>query len=367
MNIKWDTKKAIYFFTIIVTLILSSCSLPLKKERVASEVEKLKNEYPYLYDYIDKAAKMDIVSRRGLLSMVGIKDKTLTKETIKILKENKVYGIVLFNYNIVNEKQLKTLTSDIRKYINPNMLISIDQEGGEVYRISFDNTKKISAREIGEKNDAKYAYKIAYNRAKFLLGLGINVILGPVCDIAKSEKSYMYNRSFSTNQKIVSDMVYATVKAQHDAGIISVLKHFPGHGDTKADSHKKIPVINKEIEELKNRDFLPFISGINAGAEMILMAHIKNRYIDKQYPASMSLKYGQILYEKLGFKGIVITDDLVMTGKVDSAIDFGINLISDTYDKAKSILTNVSPDLLTCAKILKIIDDHKIRYTNDSK
>lgn len=344
--------KIILFFSII-SIFFISCKY------TADSKKEIKNLYPHLAKYIDKVYSMNEKERKGLLLMVGIKDKILSEETIKILKENKISGIILFDYNIVNEMQLKKLTSDLREYASPNMLIAIDEEGGRVNRIHFDKLKNISPKNIGDKNDKEYAYKIAYQKSKFLLDLGINMILGPICDIPNDSNSYLYERSFSTNINIVADMVEATVKAQRDAGIITVLKHFPGHGDTSVNSHDGFPIIDKKISELKNKEFVPFKRGIEAGAEIILTAHIKNKYIDEKLPASLSKNYIDILEKELNFNGITITDDLTMTGKIEKGINFGINLNSNIYQNIEYMFEDLNPNIISCAKVLKIISENK--------
>ncbi len=352
----------IYAAKLLLTIIQEKMYISeLNQEKIY--ISELKKKYPYLSEYIDEVGKMSKIERKGLLLMVGIKDKVLSEETIKILKDNKIMGVILFSYNVQDEKQLKQLTSDLRKYVNPNMLISIDQEGGEVNRINFDKLKNISPKMIGDTNSYEYAYEVAYNKSKFLLDLGINMILGPLCDIPNDTNSYIYNRSFSTNAYKVSEMVKATVKAQRDAGIISVLKHFPGHGDTTVNSHNDFPSIDKSTNELLSKEFLPFKSAIEAGAEMVLVSHIKNKYIDDKYPASMSKKYLDILENDLGFEGVVITDDLVMTGTIDKGINFGINLTSNVYEKAEDMFKDVDADILSCARVLKIISENKLSRT----
>ena len=359
------TKKNINFivYSFFILLFLYSCQTSSKIVREKEYISKLKIDYPELSKYIDEVANMNRKERRGLLLMVGIRDKVLSKETIKTLKDNNINGVILFNYNIENEKQLKQLTSDLRKYVTPNMLISIDQEGGEVNRIYFDKLKNISPKYIGDTNSKEYAYNIAYQKSKFLLDLGINMILGPLCDVPNDTNSYLYNRSFSTNINIVSDMVEATVKAQKDAGIISVLKHFPGHGDTVVNSHNDFPSINKGVDELSLKEFVPFKKGIESGAEVVLIGHIKNKFIDNKNPASMSRKYASILEKDLGFNGVVITDDLAMTGSINKGIDFGINLISNLYENVDYMFKNIDADILSCARVLKIISEHKLSRT----
>ncbi len=347
----------------LILLLVYACKSASSVMEEQSYIDELKQSYPDLSSYIDKVLEMNDKERKGLLLMVGIKDKVLSEETIKTLKDNHIMGVILFDYNITDEKQLKKLTSDLRKYVNPNMLISIDQEGGEVNRINFDKLKNISPKNIGDSNSSEYAYKIAYQKSKFLLDLGINMILGPLCDIPNDTNSYLYNRSFSTNVNIVAEMVSNTVKAQRDAGIISVLKHFPGHGDTVVNSHNDFPSINKTTNELLSNEFIPFKSGIDAGAEVVLVAHIKNKYIDDKNTASMSKKYADILEKDLGFNGVVITDDLAMTGNIDKGINFGINLISNLYENVEYMFEDIDADILTCARVLKMISESSLSRT----
>ena len=347
----------------LILLLVYACKSASSVMEEQSYIDELKQSYPDLSSYIDKVLEMNDKERKGLLLMVGIKDKVLSEETIKTLKDNHIMGVILFDYNITDEKQLKKLTSDLRKYVNPNMLISIDQEGGEVNRINFDKLKNISPKNIGDSNSSEYAYKIAYQKSKFLLDLGINMILGPLCDVPNDTNSYLYKRSFSTNVNIVAEMVSNTVKAQRDAGIISVLKHFPGHGDTAVNSHNDFPSINKTTNELLSNEFIPFKSGIDAGAEVVLVAHIKNKYIDDKNTASMSKKYADILEKDLGFNGVVITDDLAMTGNIDKGINFGINLISNLYENVEYMFEDIDADILTCARVLKMISESSLSRT----
>lgn len=346
----------LYLF--IILLFSYACKSASNVLREKEYILKLKKDYPELSYYIDEVSKMSKKERRGLLLMVGIKDKVLSRETIKTLKDNNIMGVILFDYNIKDEKQLKELTSDLRKYVNSNMLISIDQEGGEVNRIEFDPLKDISPKNIGDSNSTEYAYDVAYKKSKFLLDLGINVILGPLCDIPSDSNSYLYNRSFSTNTDIAAEMAEYTVKAQRDAGIISVLKHFPGHGDTTVNSHDDFPVIDKTTNELFLKEFVPFKRAIDAGAEMVLAAHIKNKYIDNEKPASMSREYDYILENELGFNGVIITDDLAMTGDIDKGINFGINLISNLYENVEYMFEDIDADILSCARVLKMASEN---------
>lgn len=363
-------KNKLYFLCVFLILIISSCETnPHITQRknlfLEEELENQKDED--WKELLRIASKMSLEEKRGLLSMVSIPDQVLSKETIQFLKKYHVSGVILFRRNIVNEKQLKRLTEDIRSYVNPDMLISIDQEGGQVVRIDWDKNKTISASKIGKNGRKEYAYRIAYDRALLLLDLGIDVILGPVCDVSSSRKSFIYDRTFGKSEKLVADMVEATVKAQKDAGIITVLKHFPGLGSTEIDSHVAFPFINRTLGRLYSREFVPFMKGIEAGAEMVLIGHVNNKYIDPDLPASVSRKYQEILYRDLKFQGILITDDLSMTGEIRESIGWGINLICGNFNKITEVIERIKPDVTQCAKILKLLKERKKKMENKNE
>ena len=353
-----------YYFLLISALFLFSCksSLPEIIEPQENQVQTKQTEKETDKKFTKlcrEVAGYSLEKQQGILSMVSIPDSKLTNATVKFLKKHYVSGIILFKKNIENEKQLKQLIKDLRQKVNPNLLIGVDQEGGDVVRIKWDKTAKVSACDIGKRADKKYAYKIAYERAKMLKELGFDITFGPVCDIAESENSYIYNRAFGTDPEKVAEFVAITVKAQRDAGIISVLKHFPGHGETDVNSHIDFPVIDMDLDKLKARDFVPFKKGLEAGAEMVLTGHIINKYIEPQVPASLSRKYQDILYKHLNFTGIIVTDDMAMTGKIDCGIGWGINLITGTFVEIDTMMKKIKPDIIQCAKVLKFIEDRK--------
>lgn len=358
------TKFLYYYFLLMTVVTLASCkkSMPEiivqqdNKTLTTEENIELNKEFGKL---CKKVAGYPLEKQQGILSIVSIPDSELTRETVIFLKKHYVSGVILFKKNIKDEKQLKKLIKDLRQKVNPDLLICVDQEGGDVVRIKWDKTSKVSACDIGKRADEQYAYEIAYERAKMLKDLGIDITFGPVCDIAKSPKSYIYNRAFGTSPEKVADFVAITVKAQRDAGIISVLKHFPGHGETDVNSHIDFPVINMDIDELCKRDFIPFQKGLEAGAEMILVGHIINKYIDPNVPSSLSRKYQDILYKHLNFNGIIVTDDMAMTGKINKGIGWGINLITGTFVEIDTMMKKIKPDVTQCAKILKFIEDRK--------
>lgn len=357
-------KKNICGCLLLAAFLLFSCksALPETTETVSDKVlaKNEINEHDREFGRLClEIAGYPLERQQGILSVISIPDVELKDETIDFLKKHHVSGVILFRKNIENEKQLRRLISDLRQKVNPDLLLGIDQEGGDVVRIKWDKTRKVSAHDIGRRADKNYAYKIAYDRAVLLKDLGFDITFGPVCDIAKSKKSYIYNRSFGTSAEKVAEFVSVTVKAQRDAGLISVLKHFPGHGETDVNSHIDFPVIDMTLDKLNARDFVPFKKGLAAGAEMILIGHIVNKYIEPDVPASLSRKYQDILYKHLNFKGIIVTDDMAMTGKIDGGIGWGLNIITGTFVEIDSMMKKIKPDITQCAKIIKFIEDRK--------
>ncbi len=207
--------------------------------------------------------------------------------------------------------------------------LSIDEEGGEVARIanhenfSVENTGPM--REIGRSGDKAEAHAAGAAIGGYLKDFGFNLDYAPVADVAASEEnSVIGNRSFGTDPQTVGEMTAEAVKGFKSQGMLTVLKHFPGHGSTTEDSHQEFAYNNKTKEELKSQDFVPFQSGIEAGADMVMVGHIcVPNVTGDDMPSSLSAKVvTDILRGELGFKGLVITDALNMgaiSGSYESA------------------------------------------------
>lgn len=287
--------------------------------------------------------KMTEKEKQGELVMSSIPDKVLSNTTIDFLKRNHINAVILMGNNIENDEQLINLTKDLRSKVNSNMLIAIDQEGGTVSRISWEPHSKISQKQIGDMNDLDYAYKIAFERGQFLKERGINVILGPVADIAYTPNSFMIDRAFGSDPKKVSDFVRQSVRGYKNAGVVPVLKHFPGHGNTNVDSHESFPTINVGLEELTNTDLLPFKAGLEEGAEIIMLGHIINPQIDTDLPASISekfLKYSETIFDK---DFVLMTDDLKMSGQIEGGSGWAINIIIESESAIENRISKIVP------------------------
>ena len=199
--------------------------------------------------------------------IVGIKSTKLTVKEKKFLKKFKPWGVILFTRNIKNIKQTRKLTSSIRKIFgNINYPILIDQEGGRVNRlknlISFDNltSEYFGKKFIHNRKEFNFFYKLFIDKTSELMKLiGVNINTSPVLDLRiKRSSNIIGDRSFSNKPKIVSKIGDFCINHYHENGIGTVIKHIPGHGLAKVDSHHFTPIVNKKLDYLRKKDFLAF-------------------------------------------------------------------------------------------------------------
>ena len=255
-------------------------------------------------------------NRRSFI--VGIKSTKLSLKEKNFLKKYKPWGIILFARNINNLDQTSKLTLSIKKiFKDKNYPVLIDQEGGRVSRlkklISFENltSEFFGSKYVKNYKEFKFYYKLYIEKTSYLLKLlGININTVPVLDLRiKGSSNIIGNRAFSNNPKIVSKIGDYCIKYFHEYGIGTVMKHIPGHGLAKVDSHNFTPNINKSIEYLNNKDFFTFK---NKKTFFAMTAHIVFNKIDNTNPVTHSKKMIKLIRNKIGFKNILISDDLSM-------------------------------------------------------
>ncbi|MDA9603913.1 glycoside hydrolase family 3 protein [Candidatus Pelagibacter sp.] len=256
--------------------------------------------------------------------IVGIKSLKLTFNEKVFLKKHKPWGVILFSRNIKSIKQTKILTDSIRKiFKDRNYPILIDQEGGRVNRlrniISFDNLTAKYFGDLFEKDEMKLniIYRLFIDKTSYLLKLiGVNMNTVPVLDIrAKGSSNIIGDRSFSANKRIISKMGDLCIKLFHANSIGTVIKHIPGHGLAKVDSHKYTPTVDKSLKYLNKNDFYPFKKKKSFFA---MTGHIIYQCIDKLNTATHSEKIIKHIRNNIGFKNILISDDLSMKSLKDN-------------------------------------------------
>ncbi len=255
-------------------------------------------------------------NRRSFI--VGIKSTRLSINEKFFLKKYKPWGVILFTRNIHNINQAFKLTTSIRRIFNDsNYPILIDQEGGRVNRlkniISFDNLTSEFFGKLYLKNfkEFKFFYKLFVDKTSYLLkSIGANINTAPVLDLRlKGASSVIGDRSFSSDPKVVSKIGDYCIKNFHENGIGTVIKHIPGHGSSKVDSHYFTPVVRKKKFFLFKKDFITFKK---KAAFFAMTAHIIFNKIDKINTVTHSKKLIKLIRTKIGFKNILISDDISM-------------------------------------------------------
>ena len=255
-------------------------------------------------------------NRRSLI--IGIKSTKLNLREKNFLRKYKPWGVILFTRNIKDIKQTKDLTTSIRKIFNDNKYpILIDQEGGRVNRLknilSFENltSEFFGKKFIKKPKEFNFFYKLFIDKTSYLLkSIGVNINTVPVLDLKiKGTSNIIGDRSFSKNPKIVSRIGNLCINFFHEKQIGTVMKHIPGHGLAKVDSHFYTPKVKKDLEYLIKNDFIPFKKKKTFFA---MTAHIIFDKIDAKNTATQSKKIIQIIRKKIGYKNILISDDLSM-------------------------------------------------------
>ena len=277
-----------------------------------------------------------MIDRRSFI--IGIKSTILNKKEIFFLKKYKPWGIILFKRNIKTIKQTKKLTNHIKKIFNDTKYpILLDQEGGRVNRLTnFLNNDLSTSEFFGNlySKDRKI-FNVKYNEfitetANHLKLIGVNLNTVPVLDLRlKGSSSIIGDRSFSHDPKVVSRIGDICIENFHKNKIGTIMKHIPGHGLAKVDSHKLTPTIKQNLKYLSKKDFIPFK---NKKCLFGMTAHIVYSHIDKVYTATHSKKVIDIIRKKIKFQNILLSDDISMKSLKFSIKDNTIKAFSAGCD-----------------------------------
>lgn len=335
-------KKIIITVIVIIIIILG---ILLNDKNIFSNVEESKSaqeEIPIaqqnltIDEKVDQiVASMSQTEKLGQMVMIGIQGTKVDDDSLYMLNQYHMGGVILFDRNMESPEQVKQLTSDLQAQSNEKvpLFIGIDEEGGDVVRMAEKLTPPPSQKDIGATGDTEQAKTWAIKTAKSLKDMGINVNFAPVADVGSNDK-----RSYSTDTNTVIDFVRAATEGYQQENIIYTLKHFPGIGKGRVDSHVDSSSIDVAKEVLMAEDILPFKTIIDENEPndyFILVSHLKYPALDEEYPASLSSKImTDLLRNELGYKGIIITDDMEM-GAVANHNDFrsiGVNAVKAGAD-----------------------------------
>ena len=289
-------------------------------------------------------------NRRSFIT--GLKSTVLHSIEIRFLKKYKPWGVILFSRNIKSIEQTKKLTDDIKKIFNDKKYpILIDQEGGRINRLSkFIDTSKFTGEFFGnlyKNNFKKFVtyYKIYIIQTCYLMHiLGVNINTVPVLDVRrKKSHNIIGDRAFSANPKIVSKIGDFCIKEFHKNNIGTVVKHIPGHGLAKVDSHKATPLVKDKLKKLNKIDFFSFK---NKKSLFAMTAHIIYKDIDRIYTATHSKKIISLIRNKIKFENLLISDDISMKSlkfpiklNINKAFNAGCNLVLHCNGKYNEMIT----------------------------
>lgn len=307
--------------------------------------------------------QMALEQKVGQMLIVRNRYTDMTPEYAAEIAEVQPGGYIIFGENITTLARTKQFISDSRKKIEEAgtvslkdgatlkipAFMSVDQEGGLVQRLQaisdYPPEYVGSMAEIGATGSADKAYETGRLLAEECRSVGLDVDYAPVADIfSNPENTVIGDRAFGSDKETVATMSSALARGLRDGGVIPVFKHFPGHGDTKADSHQALPVVEKTLDELAQNELYPFQKAIEAGAEMIMVAHIALPNVTGDYtPASLSpVMVTDVLRGQLGYKGLVVTDGLDMGALTQNYSNAEI-AVKAVVAGADLLLTPVSP------------------------
>ncbi len=318
----------------ISVLILFSCTKkensPVSEEEIFKQKKEKINKIVEEQEPVDAAEEIlkEMSLEEKVWQMMFVTPESITGVSVVVsagettknaLQKYPVGGIIYFGQNFESAGQTAEMIKNSQEYSQIPLFISVDEEGGTVSRLgskSYMGTKGQPAMsEIGATQDGEVAYKVGEELANDLKNLGFNVDFAPVADVlVSSENVETQTRSFGYDAQIVSYMVENVVKGLQNNGVSATLKHFPGAGATTVDTHTGYSANERTIEELRETEFLPFASGIGAGADFVMISHMTLTNATKEkLPCSLSSEViCDMLKGELGFEGIIITDSLQM-------------------------------------------------------
>jgi len=273
--------------------------------------------------------------------MIGIAGTELRDEERDWLGHAAIAGVILFARNFESRLQVTALIAAIRAASPRPLLVAVDQEGGPVqrFRDGFTRLPELARFGVAWEGDAQLARELvrehAWLMASEMRAVGIDLSFAPVVDVARGNRAIGV-RAFHESAAVCAQLGAAYVEGMHEAGMPATLKHYPGHGSVLEDTHVDFADDNRPLEAIRELDLKPFVAGIDAGAEAVMMAHVRYPQVDEQ-PAGYSRRWIiDLLRDELGFDGIVISDDIGMaaaTGMGDVAsrvhahLDAGCDLV----------------------------------------
>ncbi|MFD0958477.1 beta-N-acetylhexosaminidase [Paenibacillus chungangensis] len=285
---------------------------------------------------------MTLEEKIGQLMIIGLNGTSPDAFTEEMIRTYKVGGFILYGDNIDNAQQTLALLDGLKELNAADdgipLLLSVDQEGGRVSRLPDEYRSFPKAMAIGRQDDERYSRSTGQALGVAVKSLGFNMNFAPVLDIHSNPNNPVIgDRAYGTDAAAVTKHGLLAMEGLRSEGVVPVVKHFPGHGDTSVDSHIDLPVVNKSLEQLEQLELVPFREAIRQDADVIMVAHLLLPQLDKDSPSSLSeAVVTGLLREQLQYDGVVVTDDMTMGGITDGygvadaavkSIQAGIDLV----------------------------------------
>ena len=317
--------------------------------------------------------ELSLEEKTGQMIIIGIDTNYITDRIKTMITKYKIGGIILYRKNFSTYEEMLKLIQNLKDLNKENkipLFIAIDQEGGRVNRMPKEIKNLPSANQIAQIGGEDLVRLSNNITGRILRQSGFNLNFAPVLDIKRFENNHAIgDRSFGNNKEDVAKMGIIAMKELQKNKIISVIKHFPGHGATKQDSHNFLPVINKKIEQLEKEDMYPFEQAIKNGADVVLVGHLLIKNITGLYPASLSRKFiTKYLRKKYRYRGLIITDDLKMKA---IKLIYGAKLaVTKAFEAGNDIIVfryNSKEEIEVIEKVISLVKKGKIKENRINK
>ncbi len=273
--------------------------------------------------------------------VIGVAGTELNPQERDWLQHDACAGVILFKRNFASRAQVAELSAAIREAAPRPQLICVDQEGGRVQRFREGYSALPPLEEVGRMYAAdpvaalELAQEHAWLMASEVRASGVDLSFAPVVDVGHGNLA-IGNRSFSEDPAVVAEFTRAYVRGMHAAGMAATLKHFPGHGTVREDTHYDNASDNRTLDDMRRHDLVPFVAGIEAGADAVMMAHIAYPQVAPEPAGYSSFWIQDILRKEMGFRGVVFSDDIGMKAaysaggikaRVDAHLDAGCDVV----------------------------------------
>lgn len=301
-------------------------------------------------------AGMTLQQKAAQVLLVSFDGTSLSDSTRGVLSQAAPAGFLLLGRNVTGESQLRSLTASLQEAAGsagaPGLFIAADQEGGTVMRVKEGVPRLPSTRDLAATSSPVEAQVLAEETAAGLLSQGVNMVLAPVADVVTDRDSFLFSRTYAGEPDVVSDFVAAVVQGYVENGVVTVVKHFPGHGSAPGNSHTAIPVSTATQAEFERVHLPPFQAAIAAGADGVMMGHLLIPAYDRLRPASQSEAIVKdLLRLDLGFTGLAVTDDLEMAAAAGREGQVGTATAMELGEAAVSALTAGCDLLITTGTV----------------